>query len=123
MSSRREPKAAADGLKERHRGAIIEILAAHPKVERIVLFGSRAWGNFRPQSDIDLALYGEELTWDDLTKLKEKLEETTIPYRIDLLLVRDLEDRGLREQIEKHGVEWFCRPSRKRDRSGKGTAR
>jgi predicted nucleotidyltransferase len=39
--------------------SICEILGRHPNVRRAVLFGSRAKGNFREGSDIDLALEGE----------------------------------------------------------------
>ena len=37
-----------DGLKERHRRAVIDIIATNARVERAVLFGSRATGTFRP---------------------------------------------------------------------------
>ena len=40
-----------DGLKDRHRREVIDILAAHPGVEKAVLFGSRAMGTFTPESD------------------------------------------------------------------------
>lgn len=106
-------KNGLDGLKDEYRKTILDILTANPRVERIVLFGSRAMGTFTPESDIDLALYGDELTLTDLAELKEKLEETTIPQKVDLLLAKDIEKKDLLEHIRKHGVEWW--------RRGKGT--
>ena len=37
---------------------VIDVLRQHPEVERAVLFGSRAKGRARPNSDIDVALFG-----------------------------------------------------------------
>ena len=98
-----------DGLKSEHRRAIIETLSANPKVERIVLFGSRAMGTFTPTSDIDLALYGDDLTLSDQAALAEAMAELSIPQRVDILIHHRIENRALREHIRKHGVEWFMR--------------
>ena len=98
-----------DGLKDKYRRTLIDILAANPRVERVVLFGSRATATFRPASDIDLALYGDELTFSDLAKLNARIEETTIPQRVDLVLVKEIDNPKLLAHIEKEGVEWFRR--------------
>jgi type I restriction enzyme S subunit len=98
-----------DGLKDNYRRAILDVLTAHPRVERVVLFGSRAMGTFTPESDVDLALYGKQLTLTDLARLKEQIEETTIPQKVDLLLAEAVEKKELLEHIRKHGVEWFRR--------------
>ena len=98
-----------DGLKSEHRRAIIETLSANPKVERIVLFGSRAMGTFTPTSDIDLALFGDDLTLSDQAALAEAMAELSIPQRVDILIHHRIENRALREHIRKHGVEWFAR--------------
>ena len=44
-----------DGLKDRHREAIIATIAANERVERAVLFGSRATGTYSASSDVDIA--------------------------------------------------------------------
>ena len=97
-----------DGLKEKYREAIIGMLRANPRVKRVVLFGSRAKGNYSPASDVDIALYGRELTFDDLSALSAQIAELPIPQKVDLLLFHRLDDPQVREQIEKHGLEWFC---------------
>ncbi len=104
-----------DGLKDKHRKTLIDILSANPKVERVVLFGSRAMGTFSPTSDIDLAIYGDELTLTDIGRLKAEIEETHIPQQVDLVLVKDIDNDRLRGHIERHGVEWF---RRKKGREG-----
>ena len=98
-----------DGLKPEHRQAIIETLAANPKVERIVLFGSRATGTFTLTSDVDLALFGEDLTLSDQAALAEAVAELSVPQRVDILIYHRIASQALREEIRKHGVEWFAR--------------
>ncbi len=108
-----------DGLKEKYRQTLIDILAANPRVERVVLFGSRATGAFRPASDIDLALYGDELTLSDLAELRTRIEETSIPQQVDLAWVKEIDNPKLLAHIEEDGVEWFRRdrtPRREADK-------
>ena len=98
-----------DGLKESYRKKIIALLSANPRVERVVLFGSRAMGTFSAASDIDLALYGVDLTLDDLSKLSAKIDRLPMPQRADLLLRRRIENKKLIQHIKEHGVEWYRR--------------
>ena len=98
-----------DGLKERHRRAVIDIIAANARVERAVLFGSRATGTFRPASDVDVALFGDRLSTSDHAHLAAAIEELTIPQRVHLLLCGTVDSAALREHIETQGIEWYRR--------------
>ena len=97
------------GLKEDHLKAIIEVLSSNPAVERAVLFGSRATGGFKPESDVDIALFGPDLTLSDLARLAAAMEALTVPQRVDLLLFDKIENPLLREHIEKEGIDLFIR--------------
>jgi predicted nucleotidyltransferase len=44
------------GIPEKSIGKICGIFAQHPEIDRVILYGSRAKGNFKPGSDIDLTL-------------------------------------------------------------------
>lgn len=92
-----------DGLNDKTRHAIIEVLDQHPKIERTVLFGSRAMGTFTHTSDIDLALYGD-LTLRDQARISAEMEELSIPYKIDLVRMKTVTSPELREHIQQHGV-------------------
>ena len=96
-----------DGLKDSYRKAIIGVLAANPRVERVVLFGSRAMGTFSSTSDIDLALFGDDLTLDDQSDLYAKIEELSIPQQVDLVLHNRIRNKKLIGHIQRYGVEWF----------------
>lgn len=96
-----------DGLKDKHRKAILDILTANPDVQRVVLFGSRAMGTFTTTSDIDIALFGPSLTLQHLGKLNHAIGELTIPQTVDLLIYGQIENKKLIQHIKKHGVVWF----------------
>ncbi|HMS18610.1 MAG TPA: nucleotidyltransferase domain-containing protein [Planctomycetota bacterium] len=99
----------ADGLKRKYRQMILDILSANERVESAVLFGSRAMGTFTPQSDVDIALFGKDLTLNDLASLIRQMEESIIPHKVDLLLHDDITAPKLKEHIRQHGVEWWRR--------------
>ncbi|MDR1268600.1 MAG: nucleotidyltransferase domain-containing protein [Planctomycetaceae bacterium] len=52
-----------DGLTEKYRAEIRLIFASCSKIDRALLFGSRAKGNFRRDSDVDFALEGNDLVF------------------------------------------------------------
>ena len=97
------------GLKEKYRRAIIDILSSDEKVERIVLFGSRAMGTFRATSDVDIALFGDRLTLADQARFAEAVGMLSMPQEVDILLYSSIENKKLIEHIERYGVEWYSR--------------
>ena len=99
-----------DGLKDAHRDAIIAEIAANDRVERAVLFGSRATGTNTVSSDVDIALFGN-LTLTDQARLAAALDEIPMAQSVDLLLYDSIQDRTLREHIRRQGVEWYARSS------------
>ena len=96
-----------DGLKKKYKKAIIEIFSASEQVEKAILFGSRATGNFRPGSDIDIALFGDKLTISNQARIARFIDELPIPQRVDLLLYKTITNEKLKEHIKKDGVEWY----------------
>ena len=101
-----------DGLKDAHREAIIATIAATDRVERAVLFGSRATGTNTVSSDVDIALFGDRLTLTDQARLAAALDEIPMAQSVDLLLHDSIQDRTLREHIRRQGIEWYARPTR-----------
>jgi len=98
-----------DGLKDIHRNAIFSIFAASDRVERAVLFGSRAMGTNTVSSDVDIALFGNELTLTDQARIAEALEEIPMAQSVDLILYDSIRDVAFKHQITEHGVEWYQR--------------
>ena len=111
-----------DGLKDEHRAAIIAAIAANDRVERAVLFGSRATGTNTLSSDVDIALIGDRLTLTDQARLAAALDEIPMAQEIDLVLYDSIRDHALREQIRRDGVEWYADPNDGSDRMTLATA-
>lgn len=78
------------GLKPETINAIREVLANYPEVEKAILYGSRAKGNFHAGSDIDLTLMGDGLDITTLQKIENDLDDLFLPYKIDLSLYRQI---------------------------------
>ena len=98
-----------DGLKDAHREAIIAALAANERVERAVLFGSRATGTNTVTSDVDIALFGDRLTLTDLARLSAVIDEIPMAQSVDLLLYDSIQDQTLRSHVRRQGAEWYAR--------------
>ena len=80
------------------------VFAGYPQIERVLLYGSRAKGNYRPGSDIDLTLIGEQLTMSHLMQIENELDELLLPYKIDLSLMQKIERRELIDHIRRVSV-------------------
>jgi uncharacterized protein len=97
------------GLPEETIAEIQAVLSLYPEVEKAILYGSRAMGNFKPGSDIDLTLVGAELTHNHLLGVMSDLDDLLLPWMIDLSLFATLDHPGLREHIVRVGVTLYER--------------
>lgn len=97
------------GLSDATVAKIRGVFARFPAIERAVLYGSRAKGNYKPGSDIDLTLHGRTLDSSLLGDIAEELDELLLPYTIDLSVYGDLDHAALREHIDRVGVLFYER--------------
>lgn len=95
------------GLPAETLAAMRCILAQEPNVQQAILFGSRAKGTYRPGSDVDLALVGENLTLDTLGRLARAFEESAVPYQVDLCWLAAVDHPALLEHIERVGQVFY----------------
>jgi uncharacterized protein len=97
------------GLSDATIEKICAVFAQFPAVKKAVLYGSRAKGNYKAGSDIDLTLYGTELTHAVHLKISEALDELLLPYTIDLSIFAELQHENLEEHIQRVGVVFYER--------------
>jgi predicted nucleotidyltransferase len=97
------------GLSDTTVAAIREVFADYPSIISAVLYGSRAMGNFKPGSDIDLTLIGHDLNLSLVSEIAARLEELPIPYQIDLTAWEHIDHTPLKEHIERVGVVFYQR--------------
>jgi len=86
-----------------------EVLKKHPLVEKVIIYGSRARGNFKAVSDIDLTLIGSQATMDELASISSDLDDLLLPYTTDLSLHSKLNHPDLLDHIRRVGVEFYVK--------------
>ncbi|OPJ65309.1 nucleotidyltransferase domain-containing protein [Clostridium chromiireducens] len=98
------------GLKRIDLEYIIKTIEKFPEIEKAIIFGSRAKGNYKPGSDIDIAIYGEKINFDIVSKLHSNLEEKgPMPYFFDVVDVTHINHKELKEHIERVGKIIYSR--------------
>lgn len=96
------------GLKTDTIQKINQVLAAYPQVEQAILYGSRAKGNYKNGSDIDLVLSGDgELTLKLFYQIANDLDDLLLPYTIDLSILSDIHDPDLLGHIQHVGKLFY----------------
>lgn len=99
------------GLSDNAISAINSIFKKFSVVEKAVLYGSRAKGNFRKGSDIDLTLFGNDLDSEILSKIRMEFDDSYLPYKFDVSIFSQLEDPEFIDHIKRVGVTFYEKES------------
>lgn len=93
------------GLREEDITYMIEAFEKFPEIEKAAIFGSRAKGNYKRGSDVDIAIFGEQVTFDTVSELHTNLEdESPMPYFFDILDYTHTNDESILAHIDRRSV-------------------
>ena len=96
------------GLPTQTLQKIRDVFVRYPQVEEAALYGSRARGDYKNGSDIDLTLHGgDALTHTILSRIANDLDDQLLPYTIDLSIFKNIRDSEMVAQIERVGVVFY----------------
>ena len=95
------------GLQPEAVEQIRSVFARHPEVETAILYGSRAKGNFKPGSDIDLTFKGKGLDLTVLNRIDTELDDLLLPWSFDLSIYSQITSPDLIEHIDRAGVIFY----------------
>ena len=95
------------GLPQSAIQKICNVLSHYRQVEKAILYGSRAKGNYKNGSDIDLTLHGDHLTLNILFRIMDELDDLLLPYTIDLSIHHTIGDPDVIEHIQRVGVTFY----------------
>lgn len=97
------------GLTRQQLELLQQLFKKHPAVQKVKLYGSRAKGTFHERSDVDLVVFGEGIDRFLIAELLLDLEDSNLPYSVDLQNYHELKNRELIEHIDRVGVVVFER--------------
>ena len=92
------------GLSDRTLNTLYSIFRKYPGIKQVILYGSRAKGNFRAGSDIDISIKTDDtFTHTDLLRIGNDFEDSDMPYYIDISIYEKLTNHELKEHIDRVG--------------------
>ena len=91
------------GLETMEMDKIIMSIASIDGVDKAVIYGSRAQGNYKPFYDVDISLVGKSLSYSDLLRLHSIIDDLLLPYEIDLNIFDLIQNENLKEHILRCG--------------------
>ncbi len=92
------------GLLDRDLKFISEAISKYQQVTEVILFGSRAMGNYKKGSDVDLAIVGEDIDRNILRRINDILnEEYPLPYFFDVINYHEISNEELKKHIDSVG--------------------
>lgn len=89
------------GLSDLTINDLRNVFRSYPNIKKVVIFGSRAKGNFREGSDIDLAVIGDGISKDQLSDINMQIEDLGLLYKVDILDYNKYKDTPIGEHIAR----------------------
>ena len=92
------------GLSDKTLDTLNTIFQRYSGIETVLLYGSRAKGNYRSGSDIDLTIKArEEFNFSDLLKISGDFDDSDMPYFVDVSIYENLSNDSLKAHIDRVG--------------------
>lgn len=85
------------------------IFARHNAIDAVLIYGSRAKGNYRAGSDIDLSIKGREIPFAEFMQIEDQIDDLMLPYSVDLSQYRQIKNAELIAHIDRVGVEIYAK--------------
>ncbi|MEX2568965.1 MAG: nucleotidyltransferase domain-containing protein [Cyclobacteriaceae bacterium] len=86
---------------------IQSVFEKYRDIEEVVIYGSRAKGNFREGSDIDLTLKGKNLKYTLLSAIEQDIDQLNTPYLFDISIYHLLNSPSLVDHIDRVGEVFY----------------
>ncbi len=97
------------GLTKEDIDNIHAVFSKYSQIEKVLLYGSRAKGNYQPASDIDLTLIGSNIDLSLLLKIEFDLDDLMLPYKFDMSIYDKITNPSFIDHINRVGKEFYTR--------------
>ncbi|MGL5683223.1 MAG: nucleotidyltransferase domain-containing protein [Marinifilaceae bacterium] len=91
------------GLSDNEIRLLKDIFSRYVGIERVILYGSRAKGNYRSGSDVDITIIGQSITKYDLNNIINDIDDLLLPYFFDISLLQQINSQDLLQHIHRVG--------------------
>lgn len=95
------------GLSDSVIGELQDVFRRHANISKVLIFGSRAKGNYREGSDIDLVAIGNDLDYSQLIKILTEIDNLDLLYSVDLLDYNKTINTSIGEHIDSIGQVFY----------------
>ena len=96
------------GLSEETITKLKDVFIKWNAIDTVIIYGSRAKGNYREGSDIDLTITGN-LSLTDLLKIENEIDDLMLIYKFDISLMGQIENESLISHIQRVGKIFYAR--------------
>ena len=103
------------GLKQTTIDAINSVFNSFTEVDEAILYGSRAKGNYKNGSDIDITLKGKNMNINTLNKISLVIDDLLLPYTLDLSILKQIKNPDLIAHIERVGIVFYEKEKSKKN--------
>lgn len=97
------------GLRNEELSRIQAVFSRYKRLDKVVLYGSRAKGTHKPYSDIDITLYGDGLTLAYQQDVEVALDDLLLPYKFDVNIYALIKNSALKAHIARVGLLLYVR--------------
>lgn len=97
------------GLDDRDINKIQFVFRNYSNIEKALIYGSRAMGNYRNGSDIDIALIAKEINLEELNKIENEIDDLLLPYFFDISDLAKISNSDLIDHINRVGQVFYSK--------------
>lgn len=88
---------------------ICNVFRDYSNITEVLIFGSRAKGNYREGSDIDLAVKGDLISFNQLVDINLKIEDLDLLYKVDVISYEEKKGTPIGDHIDRVGKVFYKR--------------
>jgi len=99
------------GLTKKEIESINSVFSKYAQIEEVLIYGSRAKGNYRPASDIDLTIKGKNIDLTLQTEIEFDLDDLLLPYKFDTSIYDKISNPKFIDHIDRTGIKLYDKKS------------
>ena len=97
------------GIDDKNLHLIRSIFKDFHVINKVLVYGSRAKGNYSEQSDIDLVIADTNIDRKTIGEILLAINNSDFPYTVDLQNMEAIKNPQLQEHIQRVGKEFYVK--------------